>query len=94
MNLFGNKQKILLIILVIVLAIGALIYFGFLKKDFISSLKIPIALEDVSLFDKQIKSIKLDTKILDSYLFKSLKVYGSFPIEVKSAGRNNPFIPF
>lgn len=98
-----KRQKILIVVLIIILiAIAAILYYVFFGGGTLPApvitpsglLPAPLQPQPTVSIEKQIESIKLDSSILDSSLFKSLKIYGEIPIKIESFGRDNPFSPF
>lgn len=103
MAISEKKQKILIIVLVvIILLIAAILYFGLFGGVSIPAptisprtlLPSPAEIQPAISIEKQIELIKLDSRVLDSSLFKSFKVYGEIPIKIENVGRDNPFVPF
>ena len=93
-----KRQKILIMVLVVVLVITAFVWYtNFQKKpsddeEYIPSERagtaVPLPIEE------RLKGIKLDVSILDDSLFKSLRSHGLLPVTVGEAGRENPLLPY
>jgi len=102
-----KRQKILIIVLIVLLtAIIAILYYAFrgggtlpvsiTPSGFLPTAPVSGEGQPAISVQKQIESIKLDTSIFDTSLYKSLKIYGEIPIQVQVevSGRDNPFLPF
>lgn len=80
----------LAIVLAVVLALAAAIYFVFFAPTPVFEIIVPPPLESA----QKISSFQIDpANVLNSQVFRSLRSYAPLPT-VGSLGRPNPFLPF
>ncbi len=92
------KKSILpYLIAVVVAVILAAGYYFFFYKDVDLFLELPVltpAPPLTALETKLVRIPKFSLEVVDSAFYKSLKIYGTFPVVADSLGRANPFIPY
>jgi hypothetical protein len=81
--------------LLIILSIFVTVYFGF-WHDSSGGTSDKNMQATAKKAEKKIimEKLELDTSFLKSSLFKNLRMYGEWPLEVKEKGRINPFLPY
>lgn len=100
-----KRQQVLIVVLVVITIVTLIVlYFGFWR----SSAPIPPAIVDgesgstgsgsgtggVQAIERVINQISFDLDFLKDPLFKSLKDYGDWPLEIGQKGRSNPFLAY
>jgi len=100
-----KRQQLLMIVLIVITIVTLVIlYFSFWR----SSASIPSTIVDgesgltgsesgtdgVQVIERVIDQISFDISFLKDPLFKSLKNYGEWPLEIGQKGRSNPFLSY
>lgn len=87
-----NRQKLMAIVLgAVIFIILFVLYSYYGDKLFVPSIAVlPESVPTVS----EVETIKLDTTPLSGNVFKELKKFGNYPLELsqKDFGRSNPFL--
>lgn len=100
-----KKQQVLTISLVVItIAASIVLYFGFWRSsaptpsvivdEESGSAESEVSIDGVQAIERVINQISFDISFLKNPLFKSLKDYGEWPLEIGQKGRSNPFLPY
>ena len=100
-----KRQVLVVAFVVITIATLAVLYFGFWRSPAAPTLPAIVDEESGSTglrsdvgniqdIERVIDQISFDISFLKSPLFKSLKDYGDWPLEIGQKGRSNPFLSY
>jgi hypothetical protein len=86
----SSNNIFILLILIVAFAFGYLYYSKLIVSNQIVISPLPFALDDLDKF----KNININFSVLENEKFKTLKIFGEFPVKPTATGKKNLFAPF
>lgn len=85
-----GTNKFILLLIILVGAFGGYVYYTNVYEE--ESFPLPPAVQKGDL--ASFKNISIDLSVLESEVYRSLRVFGELPVNPSAAGKSDPFTPF
>lgn len=92
-----KQRKIIYLVVLTVILLGLIVYFGFFRES-APIIETPTGVSTeadskISRLFESLKNISLDISLFKDKKFQGLNIFGEFPINQGTKGRENPFDP-